>query len=463
MYGKKVMGIERTTFVIGPGPDAAAHLSQGYARGPRRRGAGADQGMEQDAQEGVKASWARQTGPAKRSEQANGVERLPDARNKLLKRTRFFEDAAGAGRAAPVGQTPGPQNRCRMCWLAASSKSKLTSARTDKTPDPAAHSHRGPTPRNRPFRAARPCVCLLHLRLYYCMNFSCEKEGREGRICCARSSPLPGWRRWRATAGLPPDALPCDFTGGPAGLCQALGFHAAGAQWPRPARSPFAAAGARRRIPRDARAGHAPHRHPSRRRAAAALCRCPKRMCFWPQKDPGKSIFLPRQSVNSSVATQGPLRTLRGTCQVKLTSLLPPAAAVALMAAAVLAATTGVQAPQDQPQASSAGRSNSACSARWPADAQPAGADQPPGAAQEPDRRQVHEIMEGFAGSLGVHCDTCHAADPKNLMPNGRPRLNFADDSKPDKKIARIMITMTQQINKDYISKAWIWIRTRWA
>ena len=66
---------------------------------------------------------------------------------------------------------------------------------------------------------------------------------------------------------------------------------------------------------------------------------------------------------------------------------------------------------------------------------------------------QVRDLMETWAGSLGVHCDTCHMADPKNLGPNGRPRLNFADDSKDDKKIARIMYTMTQQINKDYISK----------
>ena len=36
---------------------------------------------------------------------------------------------------------------------------------------------------------------------------------------------------------------------------------------------------------------------------------------------------------------------------MKLTSLLSPAAAVALLTAAVLAATTGVQATQDQPQA----------------------------------------------------------------------------------------------------------------
>ena len=67
---------------------------------------------------------------------------------------------------------------------------------------------------------------------------------------------------------------------------------------------------------------------------------------------------------------------------------------------------------------------------------------------------QVRELMETWAGSLGVHCNYCHAADPNNVGPNGRPRLNFPDDSKPEKKIARIMYTMTQQMNKDYISKA---------
>ncbi len=45
-------------------------------------------------------------------------------------------------------------------------------------------------------------------------------------------------------------------------------------------------------------------------------------------------------------------------------------------------------------------------------------------------------------------------ADQKNVGPNGRPRMDFANDSKPDKQIARIMYTMTQQINKDTISKA---------
>src|ERR1700728_2597572 len=51
--------------------------------------------------------------------------------------------------------------------------------------------------------------------------------------------------------------------------------------------------------------------------------------------------------------------------------------------------------------------------------------------------RQVRETMATWAGSLGVSCDNCHAADTNNPGPNGRPRMNFADDSKPDKNSAR--------------------------
>jgi hypothetical protein len=66
---------------------------------------------------------------------------------------------------------------------------------------------------------------------------------------------------------------------------------------------------------------------------------------------------------------------------------------------------------------------------------------------------QVHEIMEHWEASLGAHCGTCHAVDPKNIGPNGRPRLNYADDSKPEKITARKMYQMTEGINLNYISK----------
>ena len=66
---------------------------------------------------------------------------------------------------------------------------------------------------------------------------------------------------------------------------------------------------------------------------------------------------------------------------------------------------------------------------------------------------QLHEIMEKWEGSLGAHCNTCHTADPKNVGPNGRPRLNFADDSKEEKLTARLMYKMTEDINVNYVSK----------
>jgi hypothetical protein len=66
---------------------------------------------------------------------------------------------------------------------------------------------------------------------------------------------------------------------------------------------------------------------------------------------------------------------------------------------------------------------------------------------------QVHEIMEQWEGELGTGCKTCHATDPKNLGPNGKPRFNYADDSKEEKVTARKMVKMTEEINANYISK----------
>jgi hypothetical protein len=66
---------------------------------------------------------------------------------------------------------------------------------------------------------------------------------------------------------------------------------------------------------------------------------------------------------------------------------------------------------------------------------------------------QVHEIMEKWEGELGSGCKTCHAVDPKNIGPNGKPRLNFADDSKEEKRTARVMLKMVEDINANYVSK----------
>ena len=65
---------------------------------------------------------------------------------------------------------------------------------------------------------------------------------------------------------------------------------------------------------------------------------------------------------------------------------------------------------------------------------------------------QVHEIMEKWEGELGTGCKTCHTAS-KELGPNGKPQLNFADDSKEEKQTARKMYKMVEDINSSYISK----------
>jgi len=66
---------------------------------------------------------------------------------------------------------------------------------------------------------------------------------------------------------------------------------------------------------------------------------------------------------------------------------------------------------------------------------------------------QVHEIMHKWEAELGTECTTCHAADPNRKMPNGRPMLNFADDSKPEKGTARLMVRMVEEINTQYVGK----------
>jgi cytochrome c553 len=66
---------------------------------------------------------------------------------------------------------------------------------------------------------------------------------------------------------------------------------------------------------------------------------------------------------------------------------------------------------------------------------------------------QVHDLMHKWEAALGAECSTCHAADPKNIGPNGKPRLNFADDSKPEKNTARMMYRMVEDINTNYVSK----------
>lgn len=121
------------------------------------------------------------------------------------------------------------------------------------------------------------------------------------------------------------------------------------------------------------------------------------------------------------------------------------ALAVALLAAGFILVATQAQVPQG-PQ-SDAQNPPTASPRTYPA---PTNLQVLP---KELSGQQVHDIMDQWAYSLGVRCDSCHAEDHDNPGPDGRPRLNFADDSKRMKVTARLMYTMTEEININHIAK----------
>ncbi len=67
--------------------------------------------------------------------------------------------------------------------------------------------------------------------------------------------------------------------------------------------------------------------------------------------------------------------------------------------------------------------------------------------------RQVNSIMEEWSRSLGVRCDACHTEATETLVADDDSNLNFADDSKPLKVLARGMYEMTEEINSIHIAK----------
>jgi DNA-3-methyladenine glycosylase len=91
--------------------------------------------------------------------------------------------------------------------------------------DAAAHSYRGPTPRNRVLfgPAGHAYVYAIYGR-YFCMNVSCEAEGRAGCVLLRALEPLIGMERMAANRGLAAGATGWQLTSGPSRLCQALGL-----------------------------------------------------------------------------------------------------------------------------------------------------------------------------------------------------------------------------------------------
>ncbi len=92
-------------------------------------------------------------------------------------------------------------------------------------PDPAAHSHRGPTPRNLVLFGppGHAYVYSIYGR-YFCMNISCEAEGLAGCVLLRALEPVIGVARMAKNRDLAAGAAHRLLTSGPSRLCQALGL-----------------------------------------------------------------------------------------------------------------------------------------------------------------------------------------------------------------------------------------------
>ncbi len=62
-------------------------------------------------------------------------------------------------------------------------------------------------------------------------------------------------------------------------------------------------------------------------------------------------------------------------------------------------------------------------------------------------KHDLDSVMHHFSQSLGVKCNFCH------VWNNDSKKMDFATDEKPEKKIARKMMLMAIDLNKNYFAK----------
>lgn len=155
---------------------------------------------------------------------SDGCARLP---GRLLPRT-FFEDAPDTVAQRLLGKLL--VHRTRPGVLAG----RIVEAEAylgphHVPPDPAAHSYRGPTPRNRVLfgPAGHAYVYAIYGRSF-CMNISCEPDGVAGCVLLRALEPVLGCPAMEHSRGADAGTPHKSLTGGPGRLTQALGLSRAG-------------------------------------------------------------------------------------------------------------------------------------------------------------------------------------------------------------------------------------------